>query len=219
MAASNMLVFILVVLVIQHSCSNPLLLKRYKRQSARPTSPVALNPSVIGSLMAFSQKLSSMESTIKAQNEKIQKQNDMIEDFENLIADKASMFSVNKLAGRLQGKVSVIMADLEIRKMDITRYRDKMRVLEGLQSTTEADFVELRSKANMVENRFDGFDVTCRRARTSWNHRADGELMFLDRHNVQCRSNEFIQTFVLKRRSDYPQGMVRYEFKCCRYNL
>lgn len=85
--------------------------------------------------------------------------------------------------------------------------------------TTEADFEEVRVRANLLENRFDGFGTVCRRARTSWNHRADGELMFLDRHNVRCRSNEFIKSFVLTRRSDYEQAMVRYVYQCCRYTL
>lgn len=47
--------------------------------------------------MAFSQKLSSMESTIKAQNEKLQKQDKMIEKFEQLIADKASMVRLRSI--------------------------------------------------------------------------------------------------------------------------
>jgi len=85
--------------------------------------------------------------------------------------------------------------------------------------TLESDYRDIELKADTVRSKFDNLSTTCRRVKTGWNHRANGEIMFLDRHYLMCRANEFIHSFTLERRSDVPWSMVRYVYRCCSYNI
>lgn len=85
--------------------------------------------------------------------------------------------------------------------------------------TTQSDYSEIEMKVDAVRRRFDDLTTKCRRVKTGWNNRANGEILFLDRHYLLCRSNEFIHSFLLERRSDVPWSMVRYVYECCKYTI
>ncbi|KXJ24691.1 uncharacterized protein LOC110247189 [Exaiptasia diaphana] len=187
--------------------------------SKQSQSSQSFGASAISSLMIFSQQLKSLEDTVKRQNKKIENQNDRLEKLKASINDKATKFSVHKVRSELRNKFDVIRQDLEMRKRGIEQYRNKMNKLENIISTTQSDYSDIEMKVDVVRERFDDLSTKCRRVKTGWNNRANGEILFLDRHYLSCRSNEFIHSFLLERRSDVPWSMVRYVYECCKYTI
>ena len=55
----------------------------------------------------------------------------------------------------------------------------------------------------------------CRGANTGWNQESSQNI-YLDRHNVQCNSDEVITQFKLNRNG---QGKFRYDYKCCKMKI
>ncbi|KAK3725331.1 hypothetical protein QZH41_008955, partial [Actinostola sp. cb2023] len=179
----------------------------------------AINPSAIASLMLFSQQLKSLEGTVKTQNQKIKQQKEDLERLEQSINGKATKFSVNKVAAQLRNNYDGLTQDLSMRKREIEMYRKKMNLLETMITNVELEYSEVEMKADALRDLFDGLSTKCRRVKTGWKGRANGEIMFLDRHHLKCRTNEFLHSFLLARRSDYELGKIRYVYECCKYNI
>ena len=55
----------------------------------------------------------------------------------------------------------------------------------------------------------------CRGANTGWNQESSQNI-YLDRHNVQCNSDEVITQFKLNRNG---QGKFRYDYTCCKMKI
>ena len=60
-----------------------------------------------------------------------------------------------------------------------------------------------------------GAELTCRDVSTTQNNSGGGNVIYLDRHNVECREDEAISQFQLVA---LPQtGEIKYKYKCCKY--
>ncbi|MGL5936281.1 MAG: hypothetical protein ACRCZI_11750, partial [Cetobacterium sp.] len=55
-------------------------------------------------------------------------------------------------------------------------------------------------------------DLNCRNVTTQWDDEGNGDVRYLDRHNISCNNNESISKIVLRRSGD---GRYRYEYTCC----
>ncbi|EDO41219.1 predicted protein [Nematostella vectensis] len=193
--------------------------KQTESQPVGSSSGQIVTPSVLGSLLTFSQRLSDMERLIKSHDKKILEQEETIENLKRAVKEKASMLDVSKVKNELQNNVAQVMQDVRIRTREIERYRSKLRTIESAYSTTDQEFALTRGKVLELEDRFGQFSANCRTVKTGWRQRANGEIMFLDRHHVRCRNDELLQSFQLARRSDYEDDMVRYVYRCCRLTL
>ncbi|NBP16083.1 hypothetical protein EBU95_17115, partial [bacterium] len=67
------------------------------------------------------------------------------------------------------------------------------------------------------------YPLTCEKRYTTWNNTDDdgfrtggrpNDVQFLDRHKVECDSDEAISQFRLQKRAG---GMMRYSYTCCRH--
>lgn len=57
-------------------------------------------------------------------------------------------------------------------------------------------------------------NLTCRDDSTNWNSEGDGNVIFLDRHDIKCNDDESLSKIHLTRKGD---GNYRYDFTCCKY--
>jgi len=56
---------------------------------------------------------------------------------------------------------------------------------------------------------------SCRDVTTEYNDQGEGNVIYLDRHDVKCNEGEYLSKFRLDVKDDDPQGKYRYEYKCC----
>ena len=56
---------------------------------------------------------------------------------------------------------------------------------------------------------------SCRDVTTEYNDQGDGNVIYLDRHDVKCNEGEYLSKFRLDVNDDDTLGKYRYEYKCC----
>lgn len=52
----------------------------------------------------------------------------------------------------------------------------------------------------------------CRDIKTNWSDEVDGSLAYFNKHNLQCKDNEYLTKFAYERRGD---GTARLNGRCC----
>ena len=57
----------------------------------------------------------------------------------------------------------------------------------------------------------------CRSDSTPWNDEGHGRSIYLDRHNVACRDNEFLKQFQLQWNQNDRDSKIRYSYTCCKF--
>lgn len=70
------------------------------------------------------------------------------------------------------------------------------------------DILFIKEEINRIRN-----NLICRTLETNCESDGDGNLVYLDRHNIKCSDNEQIQSFFLQRCST---NTVKYVYNCCK---
>jgi hypothetical protein len=55
-------------------------------------------------------------------------------------------------------------------------------------------------------------DINCRSVTTQWDDEGNGDIRYLDRHNIKCNDNEVLSQLAYRRSGN---GTFRYEYTCC----
>ncbi|XP_068740784.1 uncharacterized protein [Montipora capricornis] len=69
-----------------------------------------------------------------------------------------------------------------------------------------------------LTKRVNGAKVDCIFKSTNLDQKAEGNIVWLDRHHVDCPPSYFIASFRLQR-GGHHGSLVRYDYRCCKFVL
>ncbi|KAM7427019.1 hypothetical protein ABFA07_021780 [Porites harrisoni] len=132
---------------------------------------------------------------------------------------------MDEVQRRLEGNVTDLRSQSEGKMNEAQKYLSEKTDLLTLDSGEHKQKIrEFETKIQALTTRLDSPRVVCDAKATAWDGpRADGSIIYLDQHHVECPHGMFVASFQLKKEYYWRRGQrfhkVGYHYHCCKFIL
>ncbi|XP_031558567.1 uncharacterized protein LOC116295010 [Actinia tenebrosa] len=160
-----------------------------------------------------------MKKQVQQQDKTLSTQNKEIRDLNWYLRRKGTKERLGEIERDVDHQTLILKHAVDIKslkqfKTSVDKFEKRTKALSAGVQERKKIIDEIYSRIFLQDGK-----IVCRNTFTSWQKQANYKIGALDKHYIECRDDELLQRFLLERKDGELDSVVRFKYRCCRFNV